>query len=84
MKELLHFTATWCNPCKQMAPMIDKFIADNPQINYTKIDADTNPEIFQEYGITGIPAFIVKTDGNQTNSHTGIATAEKFAELFDK
>ena len=36
MKELLHFTADWCNPCKSMAPVIERFINDNPDIKYTK------------------------------------------------
>ena len=84
MKELIHFTATWCQPCKAMAPMIDKFVADNPDIEYDKIDIDS-PEAtlaIEEYGIRGVPTFIIKTNNEITARHTGSATLEKFSALF--
>jgi thioredoxin-like negative regulator of GroEL len=81
MKELIHFSASWCQPCKQMQPMLDKFISDNPDIVYTKYDADDNVSVFQEHGITGVPAFIAKVDGKQA-FHKGLATEEKLASLF--
>lgn len=82
MKELIHFSATWCQPCKQMQPMLDKFIADNPDIVYTKYDADENVSIFQEHGITGVPAFIAKVDGKES-FHKGLATQDKLNSLFN-
>ena len=82
MKELKHFSATWCRPCKQMEPMITKFLEENPDVVYTKYDADVDTAVFYEHGVSGVPTFIVTKD-NKTVSHTGVATAEKFAELFD-
>ncbi len=82
MKELIHFSATWCQPCKQMQPVLDKFLADNPEITYTKYDADENVSTFQEYGITGVPAFVVKVEGNEDVFHKGIATQDKLESLF--
>lgn len=82
MKELKHFSATWCRPCKQMEPMIKKFLEENPDVVYTKYDADTDTPTFYEFGITGVPTFIVNNNGKSV-SHTGVATPEKFAELFD-
>jgi thioredoxin 1 len=81
MKELIHFSATWCQPCKQMQPMLDKFISDNPDIIYIKYDADENVSVFQEHGITGVPAFIAKVDGKET-FHKGLATQDKLNSLF--
>lgn len=82
MKELLHFSATWCQPCKQMQPVLDKFLAENPDINYTKYDADENVSTFQEYGITGVPAFVTRVDGVAIKYHKGIATQDKLTELL--
>lgn len=84
MKTLTHYTATWCQPCKAMAPIIDKFIAENPDINYIKLDADKDTQHFLDNGITGVPTFVVDVDGEVLNRHTGVATSEKFAKLFDK
>jgi thioredoxin 1 len=83
MKELLHFSATWCQPCKAMEPTITKFLEDNPKIAYTKYDADSDVETFAEYGITGVPAFVIRQDGEVKNTHKGVANAQKFASLFE-
>ena len=82
MKELIHFTASWCQPCKKMTPMIDKFIEDNPEITYSKYDADLNISAFEEYGIRGVPTFITKIDGEVHKYHNGIATKEQIDSLF--
>lgn len=83
MKELHHFSATWCQPCKQMQPTLDKFLAANPDIVYTKFDADEDVTIFQDNGITGVPAFIVKVDGKEDKFHKGLATEDKLKSLFE-
>lgn len=81
MKELIHFSASWCQPCKQMQPILDKFLSDNPDINYIKYDADKNVSVFQEHGVTGVPAFIAKVDGKEA-FHKGTATEDKLSALF--
>jgi len=81
MKELIHFSATWCQPCKQMQPMLDKFLSDNPDIVYTKYDADSNVSVFQEHDITGVPAFIAKVNGKEI-FHKGLASQDKLSGLF--
>jgi thioredoxin 1 len=81
MKELIHFSATWCQPCKQMQPIIDKFLNDNPDIVYIKYDADEDVSVFQEHGIRGVPAFIGKVDGKEI-FHKGTATEARLISLF--
>lgn len=84
MKELIHFTATWCQPCKAMAPMIDKFVQDNPDIKYVKVDIDSPDAdaLIQKYEVRGVPTFIINTDNETTARHTGSATLDKFTALF--
>lgn len=82
MKELLHFTATWCQPCKAMEPTIARFVSNNLDVDYQKIDADADVEAFVKYEITGVPAFIAIKDGVVINSHKGVATEEKLSALF--
>lgn len=83
MKELIHFTAEWCQPCKKMAPIIENYLESNPNIKYTKVDVDSNSDLMAEYDVRGVPTFIVKTSNEISNRHTGAATPEKFAKLFD-
>ena len=81
MRELIHFSATWCQPCKQMQPVLDKFLKDNPDIVYTKYDADEDVSVFQEHEVRGVPAFIGKVDGKET-FHKGTATEARLISLF--
>ena len=82
MKEIIHFSATWCQPCKQMQPVLDSFISNNQDISYTKYDADESVTIFEEYKIRSVPAFISKIDGKVIKMHMGTATEEKLSSLF--
>ena len=83
MQELIHFTADWCQPCKKMAPLIEDYLNNTPEVIYTKVDVDTDSAFVEEYGVRGVPTFVIKTNSEITNRHTGIATSEKFAQLFD-
>ena len=71
---LVDFFATWCGPCKMMAPVIDEVAAEKAgEVSVYKIDIDENPEIAQQYGVMGEPA--KKTLGAQPK--------EKILELLD-
>lgn len=82
MKELIHLSASWCQPCKQMVPMINKFVEDNPDIVYSKYDADLNVSVFEEYNVRGVPTFITKINGEVHKYHNGVATEEQISNLF--
>ena len=83
MKDLLHFTASWCQPCKSMEPLIEKLVSENPDISYNKIDLSDEFDEAVEYGVRGVPTFIALKDGVEIKRHTGVATNEKLLSLFD-
>ena len=83
MQQLLHFTATWCQPCKQMEPLITKLVSENLNINYEKIDVSDEFDPAVEYGVKGVPTFIALKDGKEVARHTGVATEEKLLSLFN-
>ncbi len=61
---LIDFWATWCGPCKMMAPVIEevsKEYADKLKVG--KLDVDQNPETAQKYGIMSIPTLLVFKNG---------------------
>ena len=82
MKEFLHFTADWCNPCKQMKPVIDKFISENPDIEYRVINVDNEFDITSMYEVQTIPTFISKIDGNIHDRVSGVASEFKLKSMF--
>lgn len=80
--KLVHFTATWCQPCKMMKPMIDQIISERNDIEYEMIDIDEQPEVAKEQGIMGVPTFIIIND-NEERRIVGAMTKQKFLESLD-
>lgn len=70
---LVDFTATWCGPCKMLAPILDK-VADEKagKIKVVKLDIDRSPRIASQYGIRGVPTVMVFRDGQRAGQHVGL------------
>ncbi|KAI0834097.1 thioredoxin-domain-containing protein [Hypoxylon sp. FL0890] len=64
---LLDAFATWCGPCKAIAPIVAKHSNDEQfkDIFFAKIDVDDLPELAQELGITAMPTFLLFKDGEK-------------------
>jgi thioredoxin 1 len=84
MKNLMHFTADWCVPCKQMKPIIEEFRFTNKDINYHNINIDLpeNQELIKDFGVMGVPTFISLVDNKVHDRHTGLASKFKIESLF--
>ena len=66
--------ATWCGPCKMMAPIVDDIAEDyEGKLRVYKVDVDEAPEIAMNYGIMSIPCLILFDHGNEINRHVGFA-----------
>ena len=56
---LLYFTASWCGPCKRMAPIIKETFTKINNLDIYKIDIDDNDSISSKYDIKSVPTFIL-------------------------
>ena len=82
MKELIHFTADWCMPCKQLTPIIDKFLSENRDIDYTRVDVDINFKLAEQYGVMSVPTLISKVDGKIHDRAVGLVSEFAVKSLF--
>lgn len=55
---VVDFTASWCGPCKAVAPVYDSLAKENPKTVFLKIDIDEQKELAQRYSIASVPTFI--------------------------
>lgn len=68
---LIDFFATWCGPCRMVAPLIEEIAAENPQYLVVKIDIDESPALAEQYGVYSIPSLVVMKDGKVVNQSVG-------------
>lgn len=60
---VVDFFATWCGPCKMIAPLLDKFSAEYTSAKFIKVDVDELSAIAQEYEISSMPTVLFIKDG---------------------
>ena len=68
---LIDFGATWCSPCKAIAPFFNSLKKKYPSIKFFKLDIDENQEMARKYKIESIPAFILFKDGLEKDRLVG-------------
>ena len=81
MKHILYFTADWCNPCQRTRPIAEELIRDG-LIDFVFVDADTEIELLQHFGIKSVPTYILIQDGVEVKRMNGAKTRGQFLEFI--
>ena len=70
---LVDFFATWCGPCKMLAPTIDEIAGEQAgKATVYKLDIDQSPDIAQKYGVMSVPTLAVFKGGKLVNQAVGV------------
>jgi thioredoxin 1 len=79
---LVDFTATWCGPCKRLAPIVDEIAEEvKGKVKVGKLDIDESPLTASKMGIRSVPTLIVFKDGKAAAQHLGLTTKAKILGL---
>lgn len=80
---LIDFFATWCGPCKMLAPVL-KEVKDSmgERITILKIDVDKNQELSSKYQVRGVPTMILFQNGKQLWRQSGVLTKDEIIKTI--
>jgi thioredoxin 1 len=82
---LVDFWATWCGPCKMIAPVLEELASEyGDKVKIVKVDVDENQETAGKYGVMSIPTLLVLKDGEVVDKAVGYQPKEALAEVLNK
>lgn len=81
---LVDFHATWCGPCKTMAPELQRFAQNNTgKLRVIKIDVDKNQKAAQQYNIQGVPTLILFKQGKILWRQSGALSSKQISDAVN-
>jgi len=81
---VVDFGATWCGPCRDLAPTIDRLAERyKGKVKVCKVDVDKASDIAREYGISGIPNVMIFDAGQKQESLEGLRSENTYVRKID-
>ena len=72
LSNVFYFTADWCQPCKNIKPIVNEINRDRVGVKFQMIDADIEIELVKQFNIKSLPTFIIVTQGKEIKRLTGV------------
>ena len=81
---VVDFWATWCGPCKMLAPVIEELAKDfDGKAIIGKVDVDENESLAVRFGITSIPTVLIFKNGEIVDKHVGFRQKTQLADAIN-
>lgn len=79
---VVDFYAVWCGPCKAIAPVLDQFASQLPNVTFIKVDVDQSGDIAREYQVSAMPTFKLFKNGKEVGELVG-ADPNRLRQLIE-
>lgn len=80
---LVDFFATWCGPCKMLAPVLEEVDQEYADVNFVKVDVDQEEDLAAKFGIMSIPTLYLLKDGEVVAKTGGYQPKEALRTFLD-
>jgi thioredoxin-like negative regulator of GroEL len=80
MKQLIKFSASWCQPCKALSGNF-KYV-DMKDVEFKEVDIDENIDMAKQYGVRSVPTMVLLEDGKEVGRKSGVLMADKIEEFI--
>lgn len=81
---IVDFWASWCTPCRMLAPILEEIADEYPNIKVCKLNVDDAPNIAERYGIMSLPALLFFDSGEIINESIGLVSRERVLSFLPK
>lgn len=79
---LVDFWASWCGPCRMLAPIIDEIAAERSDVKVCKVNVDEEPELARRFGVMSIPTVVLFENGKEKTRSIGLVPKAKLMSLL--
>lgn len=81
MKKILYFSAAWCGPCKQFAPIMEQI---GQTVPVEKINVDEQSDLAATYGVRNVPTILILKDGQVAQKFVGVQPPNLILESYNR
>ena len=84
MIHITRFSASWCGPCKALAPIFRELEGTMPDVKFINIDVEEKPMIAELYQIRTVPTVIIEKDNVQVEKFVGVQSKQAYISAITK
>ena len=81
---VVDFFATWCGPCRMLAPILEDVSETRDDAKFLKVDVDENYDLAKSFGIMSVPTVLFFKDGILVDKSIGLINSETINQIIDK
>ena len=79
---ILDLWASWCGPCKMLAPVVEELSEAHPEVLVGKVNVDEEPELADRFGVTAIPMLVLVKNGEVAKTAVGYQSRQQLEKAL--